>query len=136
MFKKVFEYIKSKDVIRGLFFFGIYQLVYTSINMIKNYINTNIDTDIDIESVVESDIDINKNNINNFIYDICMENIIVEEKKEKTENFDLKKSIKIDKSIQCELSIEEMINLNTLQVKYTVPEDISNAPSRFRWFFR
>ena len=76
--------------------------------------------DIIIDDIIIDDIIIDDISLDNITIDDILE---IEDKNRNT----------IDKSIQCELNIEEMVNIGDLEIKYSISNDIS---SRFRWFFR
>lgn len=153
MFKKVFHYNKllknieysnffkfilSKESILGFIYFGIYQgiyqLIYNVLCFSKRYNHTNdqiCQTD-NLEKKI--DISFNQNliyqdTLGDFFYDISLDNITLDDILE----IEDKNRNTIDKSIQCELNIEEMVNIGEFEIKYSIPNDIS---SRFRWFFR
>ena len=142
-YTKIFEYISTKKSILGFIYFGIYQgiyqLIYNALCFSNYYKNTNdqiCQTD-NLEKKI--DISFNKDSLNNCIYDISLDDItldnitlddILQIEDKNRNNIQL-----IDKSIQCELNIEEMVNIGDLEIKYSLPNDISDSSTRFRWFF-
>ena len=134
-----FKYISAKESLIGFIYFGIYQVIYNTLWFYKRYNNTNdqiCQTD-NLEKKI--DISFNQNliyhdTLSDFLYDISLDNITLDDILE-IENKNKNIIGFIDKSIQCELNIEEMVNISDLEIKYSVPEDTSSS-SRFRWFFR
>lgn len=155
MFKKVFDYIKLlknieytnffkyisvKESIIGLVYFSIYKLIYNVLCFSKYYKNTNDEICQTDNLEKKIDISFNKNliyqdTLDNFLYDISLDNISLDDILE-IEDKNKKNICYIDKSIQCELNIEEMINISDLEINYSLPDDTFNTSSRFRWFFR
>jgi len=148
-FPKLFKYIGSlkssisillsNESIKGFIYFGIYKFIYNTIYFSDNYMGTNQQTN----QQTQTDKPVKKLNIslnsfesldNLLLYDISIEDITIDDMLQ-IEDKNRNNIGYIDKGIQCELNIEEMVNIGDLEIKYTVSNDMSKATSRYRWFF-